>query len=74
MKSITPRNEVSQRQKLGQILHNCFKARSHRITGASGDLIAEREPVNSALWQRLGTEVGVVCTWPDRFGEDLPPP
>jgi len=75
VKSVTAKNEVDQLRKgLGQILHNRFKAQDGRKEKVSAYLIAEREPSNSSLWVDLAAESGVVFTWPERFGVDIPKP
>ena len=72
IKSITSKNEIHQLQKgLGQILHNCFKTEEHKIKPRAF-LIAEREPANSHLWQKLAKRHKVVFTWPERFEKDVP--
>lgn len=75
VKSVTAKNEVEQLRKgLGQILHNRFKAQDGRREKVSAYLIAERQPSNSSLWVDLAAESGVVFTWPERFGADIPKP
>jgi hypothetical protein len=74
VKSITPRNEVDQLRKgLGQVLHNRFKTKRHRVD-VRAYLIAEREPSNSQLWRELAEEQGIVFTWPERFESDVKAP
>jgi hypothetical protein len=72
VKSITSRNEVSQLQKgLGQVLHNCHKARQAGFEPVLGYLLAEREPANSSLWRTLCEDHGIVFSWPERFEADV---
>jgi hypothetical protein len=75
VKSITPLNEVGQLQRgLGQVLHNCHKAREAGFAPIQGYLIAECEPANSSLWRALSSEHGIVFSWPERFYADVPRP
>lgn len=72
VKSITSRNEVGQLQRgLGQVLHNCRKARDAGFDPLQGYLLAEREPANSQLWRTLCHEHGIVFSWPERFADDV---
>jgi hypothetical protein len=75
VKSNNSSNDVSQLQKgLGQVQYNRIKAERNGAEIVAAYLVAEREPVNSALWVELCTRGDVVFTWSERFETDIPRP
>jgi hypothetical protein len=71
VKSLTPANEEKQlRLGLGQILRYTHELRSNGVDSVQPVLVAEREP-GDPTWRGTCSELGVILTWPARFGQSL---
>jgi hypothetical protein len=71
VKSITPTNEERQlRLGLGQVLRYTHALRASGVAPVQPVLVAEDEP-SDPTWLGTCSELGVILTWPARFGQSL---
>lgn len=71
VKSLTPANEERQlRLGLGQILRYAHTLRASGVDRVQAVLVAEHEP-DDLTWLATCSELGVILTWPTRFGQSL---